>query len=303
MNEHGNELQKSSTSAMTDIVASGETAEVQAMVVAAKRFPRDELVSRDKVVAACKRPGMAAVATYEYAKGGTEVTGPSIRFAEEMARTWGNMSHGIREVEKTRTESTLEAYCWDMETNVRSSMSFTVPHERHTKSGVKKLTDPRDIYENNMNQGKRRLRACILQHIPGDIIEDAMNECDATMRKSANTSPEAVGKLVQAFAKHGITLSMIEEKIQRNISTITPAQVVRLIKIGNSVRDGMSGPETWFDIPKGTVMPTGGSKTDAIKAAMQNQKAPEQAAPIPPDLSDRGEVDMPEPVDPGEPPF
>ncbi|MDT1904179.1 hypothetical protein FPK34_26285, partial [Acinetobacter baumannii] len=72
-------------------------------------------------------------------------------------------------------ESTVEAFAWDVETNTRQTKVFQVPHIRYTRNGSKKLTDPRDIYELVANNGARRLRACILGVIPGDVIDDAVN--------------------------------------------------------------------------------------------------------------------------------
>ena len=42
-------------------------------------------------------------------------------------------------------------------------------------------TDPRDIYEMVANQGARRLRACILGIIPGDVVGASVEECQKTL--------------------------------------------------------------------------------------------------------------------------
>ena len=42
----------------------------------------------------------------------------------------------------------------------------------------------------------------------------------------------------------------IEKKIQCRMDSILPAQVVSLGRIYNSLRDGMSKPQEWFDIPQ-----------------------------------------------------
>ena len=45
----------------------------------------------------------------------------------------------------------------------------------------------------------------------------------------------------------GVIQDMIEKKIQRRLDSITPAQVVSLRKIYNSLKDGMSKPSDWFE--------------------------------------------------------
>lgn len=225
-----------------------EVAEVQGAIAIAKKFPRDEVEAMDRILQACTRPTLAESALYSYSRGGSDVTGPSIRLAEAMAQSWGNLQFGIRELEQRNGESTVEAYAWDCQTNVRQSKVFQVRHERHTKSGTKRLTDPRDIYELVANNGARRLRACILGVIPGDVTEAAVRQCEVTMRTKINVTPELVQSLLEKFATYGVTSEMIEKRIQRRMDSITPALVVNLGKIFNSLKDGMSAPHDWFDI-------------------------------------------------------
>lgn len=223
-------------------------AEVQAALVIAKQFPRDMNQAWDRIMNACQRPSLAQSAVYSYGRGGSSITGPSIRLAEALAQNWGNIQYGIRELSSENGESTVEAFAWDVETNTRQTKVFQVKHWRHTKQGGYKLIDPRDIYELVANNGARRLRACILGVIPGDVIDAAVDQCDQTIRASADTSPEGVKKLLKSFEKHGVTKEAVEKRIQCRIEAISPAQVVSLIKIGTSIKDGMSTAKDWFDI-------------------------------------------------------
>lgn len=227
-------------------------AEVQAAMILARQFPRNAQEALDRMLVAFQRQGLAEQALYSYSKGGTEVTGPSIRAAEAIAQSWGNLQFGIRELSQSNGESTVEAFAWDVETNVRQVKVFQVPHIRSKRSGNVKLTDPRDIYELVANQGARRLRACILGVIPGDIIEAVANQTEETLKAKADTSPAALKKLVEAFNALGVSQDMIEKKIQRRLEAITPAQIVNMRKIYNSLKDGMSKPSDWFEDIKET---------------------------------------------------
>ena len=122
---------------------------------------------------------------YEYPRGGTKVTGPSIRLAEAMAQNWGNLDYGLIELDQKAGESQVMAYAWDLETNTRQTIVFSVPHIRATKKGNVPLTDPRDIYEMVANQGARRMRSCILRVIPGDVVESAVAQCNKTLMDEA----------------------------------------------------------------------------------------------------------------------
>lgn len=237
-----------SSNAVAQSASDQQIAEVQGRMVIAKRFPRDQVRAMDSILIACQRPTLAEGALYSYARGGTEITGASIRLAEAMAQAWGNIDFGIRELSQANGESVVEAYAWDMETNTRQSKTFQVPHKRYTKNGTKDLVDPRDIYELVANNGARRLRACILGVIPGDVQETAVRQCEETLKSTADTSPENIKKMLGAFAAFGVTQKMIETSIQRRIDSMTPGQMVGLKKKYQSIKDGMASPADFFDI-------------------------------------------------------
>lgn len=257
-------------------------AEVQAAMMIARANPRDPLAAMDRILNACTRPTLATAAVYEYSRGGQPISGPSIRLAEAMAQCWGNMQFGIRELDQRNGESTVQAFAWDVETNTRREVTFQVAHVRHTKRGRTNLEDPRDIYELVANQGARRLRACILAVIPGDVTEAAVAQCTATTEASADTSPEGIAKMLRVFEKLGVVREQIEAFIQRRLDAIRPAQVVRLAQIATSIREGMSVASDWFDsLPTaageaGLQATTGAEKVKAAIRERQQGKAVEK---------------------------
>jgi hypothetical protein len=256
-------------------------AEVQAAMMIARMNPRDPIAAMDRILNACTRPTLADAAVYTYSRGGSDVSGPSIRLAEAMAQSWGNLQFGIRELEQRNGESTVQAFAWDVETNTRREVTFQVPHLRFTRQGSKRLEDPRDIYEMVANQGARRLRACILAIIPGDVTEAAVSQCETTMAVKADTSPEAMRKMAEAFATFGVTKEQIEKRIQRRLDAVQPAQVVALKKVYASLRDGMSVAADWFDPIEGAAPASAPSAADKAKNAIKARGAKTAAAPDP----------------------
>lgn len=246
--------QRSSAPAQTD--QHRAIAEVQAAMMIARANPRDPVAAMDRILNACTRPALADAAVYTYAKGGTDVSGPSIRLAEAVAQQWGNIKTSVRELDQANGVSTVQTIAWDLESGYQCDKVFQVPHIRYTRKGSMKLEDPRDIYELVANQGSRRLRACILAVIPGDVIEAAVQQCEVTMKTKADTSPEAMQKMVDAFAAFSVGRDQIEKRIQRRLEAIQPAQVVSLKKIYASLRDGMSKVEDWFDPADPNAPPT-----------------------------------------------
>lgn len=241
--------QQNASALTTTTASSREAFEIQSMMVIAKQFPRNEMQVLDLILNDCQRPGLAEKALYSYSRGGTDVTGPSIHLAKAIAKRWGNMKSGIVELEQRNGESVCEAYALDLESNYKESKTFTVPHIRHTKKGSYKLEDPRDIYELVANNGSRRERACLLSVFPGDIVEAAVRQCEMTMKANADVSPENVKRMVDRFStEFGVTKEQIEKRIQRRTDAITPAQMISLRNIYNSLKDGMSSPADWFEV-------------------------------------------------------
>jgi hypothetical protein len=259
-------------------------AETQAAMVIAKRFPRDQVAATDRILQACARPTLAEQALYSYSRGGTDITGPSIRLAEMLAQNWGNMQFGIRELEQRNGESSVEAMAWDVETNTKQVKVFQVPHIRYSKAkGNTALSDPRDIYELVANQGARRLRACILGVIPGDVIEAAVKQCEVTLATKAEVTPEKLASLVEMFGAFGVTRESIEKRIQRHLESMTPALMVQLGKIYNSLKDGMSAPADWFDIAQpDAAQSKPETGTDALRSAVKKPAGKKPDSPPPP---------------------
>lgn len=261
-----------------EIEQSRAIAEAQGKLLIAKRFPRDQARAFEQIMQSCSRRGMAETAMYAYPRGGQTISGPSIRLAEELARAWGNMDFGIRELSQRPGESEMEAYCWDVETNVISSQKFTVKHERHTKNGVTRLTDPRDIYELTANQAGRRLRARILAVIPPDLVDAAVERCRQTLAgDTSEPLQDKVRKMLQAFAPFGVTKEHIEGRIGKKLDMILVDEIVELQSIYRSIKDGVYKPSDYFNVG-GSIekAPDEGSAIEKI-----NKKAEKSPKPKP----------------------
>lgn len=250
-NIYGNGMPAAQHHTTTEMAISRQAQEVQAAMVIAKKFPRDEVQSFNRIMRACQRKTLAEQAMYEYPRGGTKVTGPSIRLAEAMAQNWGNLDYGIIELEQKNGESQVMAYAWDLETNTRQTKIFSVPHIRSTKKGNVTLTDPRDIYELVANQGARRVRACILGVIPGDVIDSALVQCNKTLL-SDNGDVPLVDLVRQAAAlfqnDYGVTVQMLEKFIGCKSESFSMNDLIRLKRVYKSLKDGMAKREDYFEM-------------------------------------------------------
>lgn len=262
-------------SALVTVDQQRAIAEVQAAMVVARMNPRDEMRAYQRIVMACKRKSLAEQASYAYPRGGKMVTGPSIRLAEVIAGYWGNITYGLRELNRRAGISEVEAFAWDLETNTRVTRQFQVKHIRDKSEGGKELTGERDIYELVASMGQRRVRACILEVVPGDIVEGAEEECKNTLQGGGGELIEdRIRKAVLAFGAFGVTKAMIEARLRHKIEATLPAELVQLQQIYRSLKDGMAKREEFFslDIPAtdGSHEAEGSRKTKKARPATKD---------------------------------
>lgn len=281
-------------SAFANAATQEAVAKVQAAIILAKQFPRDVIRAKEIILNSCQRESLANSSLYEYARGGSKITGPSIRLAEAIAQHWGNLEFGWNEISRGRSAdgsgySEIESYAWDMESNVRRSTKFQVRHMRDTKSGSYPLKDERDIYENNANQAARRLRACILNLIPGDVIDEATEQCERTLSTKVSITPERIKNMVDLFGALEVSKEQLEKRIQSRIDAITPSQMLSLTKIYNSIKDGVSTPTEWFEAPQ-VAEEAKGTNLEKFSAKLKDKSKAEPAKePVDPETILAGE--------------
>lgn len=241
----------------THIEQARAIAEVQAMFLMAKQAPRNEGQAIAKAMEACGQWELATRAFYSFPRGGESVNGPSIGLATELARCWGNIDYGIMELSRDDVAGHTEmlAFARDLETNTRSHQTFIVPHARDTRSGRKALTDMRDIYENNANNGARRLRECIFRVLPVHLRAAAEDRCRDVLEKGKGDKPIAArtAEAIKAFSDIGVTLDRLEAK-QGKSDRWTGVELANLEVSYRSIKRGETTADEAFPRPTTTTI-------------------------------------------------
>lgn len=223
------------------------TQEVQAALVIAQRFPRNEIRAEARIIEACKRKGLAEIAEYEYSRGGTRITGPTIDLLRAIANRWGNLQFGWEEVDRRNGQSYVRCFAWDLQSNGKAFRTFVVRHWRDVKGGGYALEDERDIYELIANNASRRVRACLEEVIDADIVEKAIDQCRLTLRDGEKTPlKDRAAKMVIAFASFGVTQAMIEARIGNKLEAVSENQLASLRRVFKALSDGVGKREDYF---------------------------------------------------------
>lgn len=232
----------------TAIEQSRAIAEVQAAVVVAQSCPRDMAEAEREMEYVCGRLDMAEQAFYQVTNRGT---GPSVHLARELARIWGNIDYGVKELHRDEEKSEVLAFAWDVQKNSRSSRTFINPHQRMAKvGGVKQrvdLEDLQDIYLSNQNIGARAVRETIFTILPRWFTEKAQNVCRKTLEHGEGKPlQERIASLVKAFDQIGVTEKQLEARVEKKRGTWTPEDLAQLTVAGASIKRGEAHRDELF---------------------------------------------------------
>lgn len=253
----------------TVVEQSRAIAEVQAAIVVAQQCPRNIAAAIAEMRQVCGQTAFAKKAFFRFSRGGQNVSGLSIHVARELARIWGNTAYGVNELRRddTAAESEMLAYAWDVQKNTRVASTFIVPHKRDTKMGTKALTDLRDVYENNANNGARRLRESIFSVLPDWFIDEAEEICTATLSGEGTGRPLAqrIADALKVFDSYGVTVDQLETKFARESGKWTEKDLGELLVIYSGLQKGEVTVEQEFPAKKVTA--------DELTAAPGSEKS------------------------------
>lgn len=237
-------------------------AEVQGQIIIAQRCPRNIIEATAEFLEACKMPEFADKAFYSVPNRGS---GPSIRFAEEAARCYGNFQFGHRELSRSDGKSEVEVYAWDVQKNNRSTRQITVMHVMDTKNGSRPLKDQADIDNKIANVASKQMRGRILALLPKALV--AAGEAMAKKTLAGNNDKPLSAKIVDmvtAFADHfSVTAPMLETYVGHKLDTVTIDEFADLRGVFNALREGAKVSE-YFNAD--------GEVKDEAAASSQNDK-------------------------------
>lgn len=234
----------------TAVEQSRAVAEVQAAVIVAQSNPRDLGRALAEMRDSCGRMGLAQRAFYAVPNRGN---GPSVHLARELARIWGNVDYGVRELRRDDAagESEVQAFAWDQESNVRSTRSFINPHARMKKVQGRQTREPLvdlgDIYLSNQNVGARAVRECIFAALPLWFTEEAQDICRRTLENGEGIPlPERIGNVITKFGELGVRQPQLEAKVGKKRGAWTAGTVAELAIAYTSItREGLTVDEVF----------------------------------------------------------
>jgi len=247
-------------------MAAKSKASVEARYVVALRNPRSWMTVREKLLEACKRPGFAAGALWNKKIGGKELVGPSIRFAEEVARCAGNLLVETTVIHDGDDKQVMCVTVTDLEANLayplEMSLDKTVERQNvedraegtvlsvRTNSKGKKVYTVRatedEMAVKRAAWASKLMRVGILRILPGDILEEAVATVHAAIAGQFKSDPKAaVKKVADLFFRQGVEVAQLEEYLGHALERMTELELVDLNGIYNAIKDREN---TWAEV-------------------------------------------------------
>ena len=262
----------------TEALQAVTSAEIDKQIATAKMYPRDVMAAVNEMQQLALFDEETAESCFYHlerrAKDGsmTIIEGPSIRLAEIAAAAWGNLRIATRIVGNDGRMVTVEAVAHDLQKNVASSKQ--VARSIMTKNGQTFSADMQVMTINAASSLARR--NAIYDVVPKVYVNKLVAQCQEFVKGQAVTGlRDKVQKVVKAFAKYGVTPELICLKMEvSNIDEITPEMVVRLVGIGNSLKDGQTTVEEEFPQLRGEAKPSKMQEAaEKARAAVKGKKA------------------------------
>lgn len=290
MENYSSENEQGFTSNAPLIVASGvgavaassrEQSQIQAAIISAKKFPRDENAAYVRAVRNFERASLAEDALYSFPRGSSTVTGPSVNCARELARCWGNLRYGFQTVEQTEDDVHLKGYAYDLESNtyveVEDKFSKKI-QKKNYQSGRTEWVQPdeRQLRELVFKRGAILERNAVLKLMPPDLIEAAADRAKLTLKDKAAgqlkvSRDDYVKSIAKAFDGAGVSTEMLERRLGHKLNLISEEEVVELKAILKSIKDGNSKREEYFSYVGGSAG-VESAGTEELNSSMSDKK-------------------------------
>lgn len=226
-------------------------AELEGAIILAKRFPRDDLAIVKRIEDGFSRKKLAAMAQYAYPRGGKQIRGPSVHSARAIAQSYGNIRWGLDIIRDDEDFRTIKGWAWELERNIKIEAQDHFQKLIYRKVGGWMKPDERDLRELTNRRGAILIRNCLLQAVPPDLVDRAIEIANKTLLGELKNRKDAIRQMVSVFDKIGVSVAMLVDYLGHDLETIDQEEFVDLRSVHTSIVDGNSKREDYFTLTPG----------------------------------------------------
>lgn len=221
-------------------------AEIDIQISTARAFPRSIKTFLQKAESlATASEEIAASCSYSVPRKGKVISGPTVRLAEIVCSTYGNIRAGSRVIKNNGRSITAQGICHDLESN----SSVTIEVERKiTKTDGSQFSEDLQTLTGNAASAIA-FRNAVFKIVPSALVMDIYEKTLDVSRGTLETLPKRRDKAIQYFKSLGVKenqicdvlhLKKIEDIDLDTMSTLRG--MVSLIKNGESTIHDLFDP-------------------------------------------------------------
>ena len=282
-----------------------ERAQIDMQIATAKQFPRSlhEALEKAKTLA-CYSPLIASQCTYAKPQGNKKIKGPSIRIAEIMATSWGNLRYGGRVLSVGERTVIAQGVCHDLETNVSVSVEVSrsiIDKDKHRYSDSMIVTT-------SMAAIAIGIRNAIFKIIPGAFVSDVLTSAQKVARGEDQGLENRLASALKFFEDQGIPAARVFISLGiKGLADATWEHIDTLLGYATSIRvEGIPitdiFPNTPTKTPEKTPEPPKPEAPEPPKPKVpETPKTPEPEATPTPEPTPQPKTDEPKPKPKPEP--
>lgn len=247
------------------MVAAAESAkaQIQCAYMMALQCPRSYFAAEQAVVKACENPLFAEKVEYKLPRGGTTISGPTIRLAELIRREWRNIFTTERVMHDDERQMIVQVTAMDLETNSIETAEVVIPktvERRYVKDGQEIISERENslgkkVYTVRATDSEvdmmrkamisKALRNAIFRLVPAELVQIALATARQTIQNADAKDPkEAMRRLIFCFEEQGVSIDKIEKEIGHTLEKANTADVKKLRGLYKQMLNGAS----WDDL-------------------------------------------------------
>lgn len=185
-------------------------AEIDNQIATAKAFPRSlQEFMENALSMATLTEDIAQSCVYALPRQGKVIEGPSVRLAEIIVSSYGNIRAGARVVDNDGKTVTSQGICHDLERNTCITIETK---KRITDKNGKTYTEDMQVVTGNA-ASSIAFRNAVLKTVPAALVTSIYEKVKEVARGTAQTLLERRTKAVQYFLEQGVKEAQICEAL------------------------------------------------------------------------------------------
>lgn len=228
-----------------DMLAAINRSEIDIQISTAKVYPRNlARVLNNIETLATMDEETAASCFYVLRRQGKVIEGPSVRMAEIIASSWGNLRVQARIIGNDGKVITAQGVCHDLENNYATSVEVK---RRITDKYGKTYSDDMQVVTGNAACAIA-MRNAIMKVVPSALIKKVISKAKQVSIGQSMTLESSRQNMMQYFAKIGVDEQHILDYLSvEKVDEIDIDMVVELRGLATGIKEGTTTvQETFF---------------------------------------------------------